>query len=54
MEGDVVEPRSEIHGAEKGVSTKGGKAVALVGQRVRILEGLGIKPAEVSADPQVP
>ena len=44
MEGDVLKPRSEIRGAEKGVSTKGSKVAGLVGQRVGILEGLGIKP----------
>lgn len=54
MEGDVVEPRCEIHGAEKGVSTKGGEAVSLVRKWVSIFDGFGIEPAKVSTDPQVP
>lgn len=31
MEGNVVEARCEIHGAEKGIPPKGGEAVSLVG-----------------------
>lgn len=54
MEGDVVEPQCQIHGSEEGIPTQSGKTVSLMGQRVSILDGLGIEPAEVGADPQSP